>query len=306
MVKVLWEVPFLGTPVSGFGVALLLACVSALWLTVWRAKREGIDPEIVLELSVWLMGGGFIGARLLFVVSHPETIQSVSDIPRLWQGGIVYYGCIIGGLVGSILYWYRKPFPFLAMADAVAPALAIGCAVGRMGCFLNGCCFGTVWNGPLAVQFPAGSLPWAQHVQQGLIPVFATHSLPVHPAQLYAVADGLILLAVLSHYFPRRRRDGEVMALLMVTYPVTRFVIESVRDDETAVVMGLTLSQAISVVIFLAGLASWLILWQAPAVRHADAKADLAGLRVHPPHEGGLPAPAVLSGPSAVPAQPRA
>ena len=189
-----------------------LACMGALWITVWRARREKLNTDSVYELAVWLMSGGFIGARALYLVSHPGAVRIWTDVFKVWQGGIVFYGCIIGGLIGSVTYWRRHPFPFLAMADAVAPALAVGCLIGRLGCFLNGCCYGGVSNLPWAVQFPAGSLPWGRQVMAGLIPESAAHSLPVHPAQLYAAFDGLFVLGLLTWYFPKRKRDGEVMA----------------------------------------------------------------------------------------------
>jgi phosphatidylglycerol---prolipoprotein diacylglyceryl transferase len=274
MYKVLFEWPALGFAVPSFGVALLVACVSSLSLAVWRARREGLDPEAVVGLAAWLMTGGFIGARLLYVLAHPESIRHWSDLVRFWQGGIVYYGCLIGGLVATVLYWRRRPFPFRAMADVVAPTLALDSALGRVGCSLNGCCHGAVSTASWAVAFPAGTLPWARHVEAGLIPADAPHSLPVHPAQLYAVADGILLLALLTVYFPRRRRDGEVMALLMVTYPVTRFLIEALRDDEPRNFLGLTLSQAISVGVFAAGLAVWAWLARQPLGRHADGAAN--------------------------------
>lgn len=277
MRRILFELPALGFAVPGFGAALLLACVAALALAVWRARREGINPESVTGLAAWLMTGGFLGARALYIAAHPETIHGLADVLRFWQGGIVYYGCLIGGLIGSLLYWKQNPFPFRAMADAVAPTLALGSAVGRVGCFLNGCCYGAVSHAPWAVHFPAGTLPWARHIEAGLIPADAAGSLPVHPTQLYAVLDGLLLLALLTWYFPRRRRDGEVMALLMVTYPITRFVIESLRDDEPRNLLGLTLSQAISVAVFAAGVAAWAWLVRQPAVRHADRARSLHG-----------------------------
>jgi phosphatidylglycerol:prolipoprotein diacylglycerol transferase len=270
--------PTLGLAVPSFGLFLFLGTFAALGLTFWRARRESIEPESVAGLAAWLLTGGFIGARLLYIMSHPETVRSVVDIFRVWQGGIVYYGCLIGGLIGSTLYWLRKPFPFRAMADVVAPALALGSAIGRVGCLLNGCCYGAVCDHPWAITFPSGSLPWAQHVEAGLIPVYAGHSLPIHPTQVYAALDGLLLLALLSAFFPWRRRDGEVMALLMVTYPVTRFLIEGLRADEPALVLGMTMSQGISVAIFLAGLVAWSLLRRQPVGRYADgASKSVAG-----------------------------
>jgi phosphatidylglycerol:prolipoprotein diacylglycerol transferase len=173
-------------------------------------------------------------------------------------------------LIGSVIYWARKPYPFRPMADAVAPSLALGLTVGRVGCWLNGCCYGAVSGLPWSLSFPAGTLPWARHVQDGLIPPSALASLPLQPTQLYSALDGLIVLGLLSAYYPLRRRDGEVMALLMVSYPVSRFLIESLRGDEPAVLLGLTLSQALSLLVLLGGLAAWVGLTRIPLGRYAD------------------------------------
>jgi phosphatidylglycerol:prolipoprotein diacylglycerol transferase len=270
MRKVLFEIPWLGIAVPSFGLALLLACFTALHLTSWRARREKIDPEAVFGLAVWLMTGGFVGARALYLVMHPESVSGLADVFKIWQGGIVYYGCLLGGLIGSLAYRARHPFPFRPMADAVAPALALGCLIGRLGCLLNGCCYGALSDLPWAVSFPAGSLPWVRQVRDGLVSQAATHSLPVHPTQIYSALDGLALLTLLTAYFPRRRRDGEVMALLMVTYPVSRYLIETLRADEPAVLGGLTMSQWISVSVFAAGLVVWGYLLRLPFGRYAD------------------------------------
>ena len=121
MRKILFDIPALGIKVPSFGVLFLLACVASLYLTAWRARREKLNPETVFELAIWLMGGGFIGARVLYIVAHPESVTGLLGFFKIWQGGIVFYGCIIGGLIGSLIYWARNPFPFRPMADAVAP-----------------------------------------------------------------------------------------------------------------------------------------------------------------------------------------
>lgn len=270
MYRDLLTIPGLGTTLHPFGLLVVLGCFGALRLTAWRARRERLDPENVYGLAVWLFTGGVIGARLLYVLQHHETIHHPSDIFRVWQGGIVFYGCIIGGLIGSVLYWRRCPFPFRPMADAVAPALMVGVALGRLGCFCNGCCYGAVTHLPWGVSFPARTLPWANHVASGLIPLSAAHSLPVHPTQLYAALDGVLILALLTWYFPRRRRDGEVMALLMLAYPVVRFIEESLRADEAPFLAGMTISQDISVLLFACGAVFWAWLLRQPAQRHAD------------------------------------
>jgi phosphatidylglycerol:prolipoprotein diacylglycerol transferase len=270
MHRVLVEIPGLGTRLSSFSVFFLLACVSALTITAWRARREKLNPDDVYGLAIWLMGGGYLGARGLFLAIHPETIHHFTDIFKVWEGGIVFYGCIVGGLLGSVIYWSRNRFPFLPMADAVAPALVLGAGIGRVGCFYNGCCYGAVSHQAWAVSFPAGSLPWARHVMAGWISASSPFSLPVQPTQLFSALDGLLLFGLLMVYFPRRRRDGEVMALLMVTYPVTRFLIEALRQDEGAAFAGMTVSQLVSVGILLCGLALWTYLRRLPEGRFAD------------------------------------
>jgi phosphatidylglycerol:prolipoprotein diacylglycerol transferase len=154
--------------------------------------------------------------------------------------------------------------------DAVAPSIAIGTLFGRLGCFLNGCCYGDPCRLPWAVSFPEPSPPWAHHRALGLIPPGAMHSLPVHPTQLYAALDGFIILLLLSAFYPLRRRDGEVIGLLMVTYPITRFLIEFLRNDEGVFFAGLTISQNISVALFAAGCVYLAWLSKRPAVLYRD------------------------------------
>ncbi len=272
MRPILFAIPGLGYQVHAFSVMLVLGAAAGVYLTVWRARRVGINPDTVYELAVWVLSGGFLGARLYYLAQHPETVHSILDVFKVWQGGIVFYGCIMGGLVGTLIYWTRHPFPFLAMADAVAPALAIGITLGRVGCFLNGCCFGSVCDAqaPWAVTFPAGSLPWLRHVDAGWISADAARSLPVHPKQLYAAGSGLVLLVMTTLFYRHRRRDGEVMALLMVGYPVTRFLMEFARGDATGWHFGLTVSQYISLGLFAAGLIVWRALQTNPSGRYAD------------------------------------
>jgi phosphatidylglycerol:prolipoprotein diacylglycerol transferase len=265
MRPILFVVPGWEVPIHSYGVLILLACFAALAISVWRARQENIDPNVVYELAAWLFLGGAIGARGVYVFSHPETIDSLGDIFRSWKGGNVFYGCILGGLTGSIIYWFRRPFPFWRMADVAAPAVAIGIAIGRIGCFLNGCCHGAVCDWPWAVRFPAGSHAWVRQLNARLISPESLTSLPVHPTQLFASLAGFILLGLLLAHYPRRRRPGEPMAILMIVYPLTRWPLEMLRGDEPALFAGMTLSQNISVVLFACGLAVWVGLpWLSP------------------------------------------
>lgn len=283
MRRVLFEVPGLDWSLHSFGPLLLLACVAAFGLSARRARREGFEPGLISDLALWLFAGGFVGARILFLLQNPGSLSHWTDAWKVWQGGIVFYGCILGGLAGSTIFWLRRRFPFLATADVVAPGLALAIGIGRVGCFLNGCCFGEVCHQPWAVTFPPESFAWLRHVEAGWIPPWAAHSLPVHPKQLYLAAEGLALFALLSVFFPRRR-DGEVMALLMVAYPITRFATEFFRGDASGWYGGFTISQYISLGLTALGLIAWRILpdrkRSAAALSISDAGAPSSGRAV--------------------------
>lgn len=272
MRPILFTIPVAGgIPVFGFGLALFVAFLGSTRLAARCSRRHGLDPEVALDLALWMFVGGLVGARVFYVTQYWGTrVQSLGDILRFWEGGIVLYGSIIGGALTYFTYQYFRPFPVRPTLDAVAPALALGIAIGRIGCFLNGCCFGDVCDLPVGMAFPAPSAPWVAHQQAGLIAPESLWSLPVHPTQLYAVADGLILTGLLLAYYPLRKRDGEVMALLMVTYPLTRFLIEILRNDERAVFLGMTISQNLSLFLLAAGLAFWASLFRLPKAKHAD------------------------------------
>jgi phosphatidylglycerol:prolipoprotein diacylglycerol transferase len=295
MRQVLFTLPILGVRVFGFGAMIVLAFISATWLGSWRAKREKLDPEVILDMAFWVVFSGMIGARLFYSYEYwGKEIKSLWDILQYWKGGIVFYGGILGGSIAFLVYRHYRPFPLRPYMDVIAPSIAIGIFFGRIGCFLNGCCYGDPCQLPWAVSFPRYSPPWAHQVALGLIshdalwspdllgaiagsslalgvsPHDALWSLPIHPTQIYAAIDGLVLLLLLSAYYPLRKRDGEVMALLMVTYPVTRFLVEFLRNDEVAFFAGMTISQTISLVLFAAGLVYWAWLLTQPKVLYRD------------------------------------
>lgn len=258
-------------PIYGYGVMFCLAFLFASSLAARLARRVKLDPEIVLDLAFYILIGGVVGARGFYAWEYWGTkIKSFSDVLWVWEGGIVLYGGVLGATAAGFLFWLKKRFPLLPTLDVAAPAIALGVALGRLGCFFNGCCYGDRCSLPWAVRFPKDSPPWIDQVKHRLIPESAALALPIHPTQLYSVIDGLVLMALLLTYFPIRRRDGEVMALLMVTYPISRFLIEFLRSDEPAFFAGLTVSQNISAAILLAGLAFWTYLFRQPATRHAD------------------------------------
>ena len=164
-----------GLPIRGYGVMLLLALVASVGLALVRAKHRGIDPEIINSLGLWLITSGIVGARIFYIVEYPQQYfhgnwrETLGSIVNLAQGGLVVYGSIFGGGLAMIVFVYRNRLPGLALADLVIPSVLLGVAIGRLGCFLNGCCFGGACELPWAVEFPFGSPPHVRQVQDGAI-----------------------------------------------------------------------------------------------------------------------------------------
>jgi phosphatidylglycerol:prolipoprotein diacylglycerol transferase len=282
MWQILFRIPGPGStriPIFGYGLMLFLSFLASMNLAAWRARREKINPEIIYDLAFWVFLGGLLGARAFYVWEYwGVRIHTFWDIFKLWEGGIVFYGSVLGATAGLFFYRAMRPFPLGPVLDSLAPAIALGIAIGRIGCFLNGCCYGDMCDAqkiPWAVTFPRESAPWVDQVKHGLIPLTASRSLPVHPTQLYSALDGLILVVLLSAFYPLRKRDGEVMALLMMTYPVSRFLIERLRNDEPAAFAGLTISQNISILLLACGVVYWFSLQRRAASRYADTIAVL-------------------------------
>lgn len=146
-----------GIPIYGFGLMLFCAFLLCTALASRRAAREGINPDVVQDLAFWIVVSGLIGARAMSLLSRDPPVASVweflEQLPRIWDGGIVLYGSVLGGLIGFFLAYFlyysretptRKKLDVLRFLDIIAPAIALGLVLGRLGCFLNGCCYGMV------------------------------------------------------------------------------------------------------------------------------------------------------------------
>ena len=265
---------------------LVLAFLSAPALAWWRARREKLDPEVILDMAFWIFVSGLIGARTFYCIQYwGRDIHNIWEALQYWRGGIVYYGSIVGGTIGFFTYRFFHPFPIRPYLDTVAPSIAVGTFFGRLGCFLNGCCYGDACTLPWAVSFPARSPAVGSPGRIGpdlTCTRCQGRSRATRPSSTRPL-DGLVLLLLLTAYYPLRRRDGEVMGLLMLTYPITRFLIEFLRNDESAFFAGLTISQNISLLLLLGGALYWAWIWWLPGGRQQlesasvrSNKADLA------------------------------
>ncbi|MGI6098781.1 MAG: prolipoprotein diacylglyceryl transferase [Lentisphaerae bacterium] len=247
-----------------FGLMMALGFLAGLHV-MRRLARGGfgsLTDDHLTRLIVWLMVGGVLGARLAYVAEHwtSEFAANPGAIIRIDQGGLMYYGGLLGAIATIFLFarvYRRHP---LEVLDLCAAALPLGHAFGRIGCFLNGCCYGMRCKGPWGVRFPAGSMPWHEQVAQGVIKATSPCSEPVVPTQLIEAAANLVLVAVLYAIARRHPRRGQLTALYLMLYAVIRFHTEMLRGDARMQVGALSISQFISLLLMAAGLALWLAL----------------------------------------------
>jgi phosphatidylglycerol:prolipoprotein diacylglycerol transferase len=244
--------------IAWFGVMMATAFLVGLFQLVLIGRKEGRDSNFCSDLLLWIMVSSILCARLAYVISDlPYYIRHPGRILLVNQGGIIYYGGFVGAVIGVTLFALRRHERVLAMLDFVVTAVPLGHMFGRIGCFLNGCCFGSRWDGPLAVTYPPNSFAWQAHLEAGLIGRYS-RSLPVHPVQLYEAAANFLLFLLLLWAFKRRRRDGQVLALYFTTYPLVRFLAEFLRGDERMRWQGLNVAQEISIALFVVGIGLWL------------------------------------------------
>ena len=327
-----------GLAIRGYGVMMMLAVLAGIGIVVYRCQKIGYPTEHIFRLAIWMVVCGLLGARLFFVIQNHdqffrrgasaiETLQGVFDMVG---GGLVVYGSMIGAMLAAAFVVWRWKLPIWKTADLIAPGMALGLAIGRIGCLLNGCCWGGVCDLELpAITFPAGSPPYMQQLQSGQLLGIETEStddpwtyrvidagggvgrelglsegemvafsgptaeqvryligsdkaksaslrlsgdqlgptaiplskLPgrsrgVHPTQIYSSINALVLCLFLWFYWHVRRNDGEVMGLMLFLYPISRFVLELIRNDESGQFgTELTISQWVSLLTIACGVA---------------------------------------------------
>jgi phosphatidylglycerol---prolipoprotein diacylglyceryl transferase len=293
----------------GFAFALLLT---------WReAKRLEIDPDKIIDLNLYMVIFGIIGARLLHLIADghfmeyvhmctaPETVRALDHVPatcttnaqcapyflcnvaagychpprdcllalKIWRGGFAYYGGFFLAVAFGIYYTHKHKLPVWRVADLAGYAIPLGLFWGRMGCYLNGCCFGKLTTGFAGVVFPKGGAVWRHQLELHLVSPRAHAPLAVHPAQLYLALLNLCIFFIC--YFlirPRKRFDGQVFWWFAILYSIARSAVEIVRDDDRGVIANLiSTSQLLSIPLF--ALAIYM-LWR---LRRQKIQSDPAG-----------------------------
>ncbi len=244
--------------IKSYGVMVALGFLAALWVGRARARTVGIPPDVVSDVGTWIVLNGLIGARLLYVVAYWEQYRDRPvSILRIWEGGLVLYGGILAGTAAGIAVAMRRRLPLWRFADAVAPGCMLGIALGRIGCFLNGCCWGPVCDKEawFAVRFPPQSLAFREMTSRGFLSGAESGTPPLFPAQLaYAGAD-LLLFALLLFLSRWRRYEGQIFCWFAGGYAILRFAIERFRADVSRFALGpvsWTLAQWMSLAALLA------------------------------------------------------
>jgi phosphatidylglycerol:prolipoprotein diacylglycerol transferase len=227
----------------GFFVAVAFAtAIFYLSHSIKKSKEKIILQNDLYSLVMYIMIFGVVGARLFFVFTDlNEFILYPLSVFKIWQGGLVYYGGFIAVIIFVYVYAKRKKMLLLKLGDFFVPALALGHALGRIGCFFAGCCYGK-----------ESSLPWA-------VVFINEHSLsvrgkPLHPTQLYEAFANFLLFVFLHFYSKNKHKLGVSFAVYIIGYAVLRFVIEFFRSDYRGTqYFGFSVSQIISVFLFASG-----------------------------------------------------
>lgn len=275
MLRELFRIPGLDLPVYGYGLMLVLGVFAAVELGRFLARRVGLNGDHFVTLGILALAAGVFGARLSHVLENLDLYtradrsfwENLKAAANLSGGGLTFYGGFLVATPILIAYaWWRR-IPMRLGMDVVAPCLMVGLALGRVGCLLNGCCWGGVTDTNLPhIHFPYGSQPYVQHFESGNldvppalrdvgvtqdgrhVPILLSdaklaadpaldalarreRSLPVHPAQIYSSFNALLIAGICLAFFTMRRSAGQVFALMLILYSVGRFALETLRVE---------------------------------------------------------------------------
>jgi phosphatidylglycerol:prolipoprotein diacylglycerol transferase len=240
-----------------YGIIIMIGALAGAWLATREARRRGLDAEIVWDGLVWVLIGGIVGARLWHIFTPPPSMVEQGfttyyylthplDMIAIWRGGVGIPGGVIGG--GLALYWFtrRRGIPFAAWTDIAAPALALGQAIGRWGNYVNQELYGA-----------PSSLPWAIHIDPiNRLPGYETVE-RYHPLFIYESIwnlGNMFLLLWLSRKYAGRLRDGDLLLVYLIVYPVGRFLLEFLRLN-AAQIAGINFNQTFMAVVAAAAIA---------------------------------------------------
>lgn len=260
MLPELFRIPFLNLPVHTYGALYVTGLLLGMFVAHRQAKRFGKYYEDVLDFGFWALVGALLGARVLFIiVEHhyyfveqpftklPMVGISIPTALAIWKGGFVFWGGAVGGIIALIIFCYQRKIPVATFADFCAPGLAIGHALGRVGCVAGGCCYGyadyhldsagnVIPNIPFSLSFPPGSIAYNSLLNEASSNTFRLMSklgstLPLFPVQLLESLGNMAIFFILMALIPIKRAHGQIALTYFVLYSIMRSVTETFRGD---------------------------------------------------------------------------
>lgn len=235
-------------------VVTSVALLAALAYAVRSARVSGLSARAMYWAAVCSLVAGLWGSYLLALVVHGWEGGPLALFQFVQGGKSLFGGLLLGGCAAGLYFHFRK-LPVLAYADAAMPAVALGYAIGRIGCFFNGDDYGTLSHLPWAVTYPPGTEAYADHLARGWIGPSALTSLPIHPVQLYLSLVGICLFLLLANWRPKT--IGGRLCAYLVIYGVARFVLEYLRGDFRMVLGPFSLPQLFALLFVFTGIATW-------------------------------------------------
>lgn len=239
--------------VNSYGVMLAMAFILGIFLTLKKAEKRGIDNNTIINLAFIVMISAIVGSRLFYVLFHLDefkgrwvyTFLPIQPDGSIGLGGLIFLGGFLGALLSGAIYIHLKKLSFWKVVDSVAPSLALGLFLGRIGCFLNGCCYGKTCDLPWAVKFPPNS---PAGYQMG--------DVAIHPTQLYSSAYGLLIFIILMLLDRKVHKDGFLFFIFLILYGISRFIVDFFRFYETQMFLidGIEFNQILSLLLVIGGL----------------------------------------------------
>lgn len=233
-----------------YGLLVALAFLAAIILASAKAQDFNVDRDFVYDLSFWILVVALIGARTLEVMTNlPYYLAEPLRIVKVWEGGLSFFGGLAGGILGGVFYVRHRKLSVWNIGDLVVPYLALGQAIGRIGCFFAGCCYGKVCTAPWAVRFDNPN-------------ALAPTGIPLYPTQIYEAIANFVIFLILLNVGKKREFIGQNFMLYFILYGAVRFIIEFYRGDNPAVLFGFTLYQVFSVAILVIAGTIYTIKWK--------------------------------------------
>ena len=228
-----------------YGVFVALAFFIGFFLIYKESLRKNIHPKKILDMEICILLSGIIGARVLHVLVNPDYYSAnIMKIFFIWEGGLAFYGGLMTAIIASIVFMVVNKMDILRTADLFAPYLALGHAIGRIGCFFNGCCYG---------------MPSKHNFFSVIYP--SIDNVPRYPTQLYTAGLLLLLFIFLRILQEKNKFNGLIFILYIVLYGVIRFLLDFLRGDDLIYVFGITVSQLISVFLIILMTATFVFLY---------------------------------------------